>query len=253
MATEVADGKRGKAPETVMFLSGDVHHSYIAEVDRPHWAGSSRIVQAVCSPIRNPLPRKMRFVDRRARVRRGRADGQAGRALRQGARTRRSPGTTSPARGSTTASRCSRSGRGPRRHLAHRGRRARRPPAPAARHHRRGARHPPLTEPSPSRRERTLNPAESARTPLPPGPAEDSCVSRQRLDRSQTCVRAEAGLVGPGGPAAGSPRPPSARGGSSTAPGPPRARSARRSSPGPGAAPGWTPGARGSAPRGSAR
>ena len=62
MVTEVADGKRGKAPETVMFLSGDVHHSYIAEVDRPHWAGSSRIVQAVCSPIRNPLPRKMRFI-----------------------------------------------------------------------------------------------------------------------------------------------------------------------------------------------
>jgi len=39
-----------------------VHHSYLAEVERPHGAGSSRIVQAVCSPIRNPLPRKMRFV-----------------------------------------------------------------------------------------------------------------------------------------------------------------------------------------------
>ena len=62
MVTEVADGKRGTAPDTVMFLSGDVHHSYIAEVDRPQRAGSSRIVQAVCSPIRNPLPRKMRFI-----------------------------------------------------------------------------------------------------------------------------------------------------------------------------------------------
>jgi hypothetical protein len=61
MAVEVADGKRGRPPHTVTFLSGDVHHSYLAEVDRPHWAGSSRIVQAVCSPIRNPLPRKMRF------------------------------------------------------------------------------------------------------------------------------------------------------------------------------------------------
>jgi hypothetical protein len=61
MAQEVADGRRGKAPQTVTFLSGDVHHSYISEVDRPHWAGSSRIIQAVCSPIRNPLPRKMRF------------------------------------------------------------------------------------------------------------------------------------------------------------------------------------------------
>ncbi len=61
MAVEVADGKRGKAPQTVTFLSGDVHHSYVSEVERPHWAGSSRIIQAVCSPIRNPLPRKMRF------------------------------------------------------------------------------------------------------------------------------------------------------------------------------------------------
>jgi hypothetical protein len=61
MATEVADGKRGNAPETVTFLSGDVHHSYVSEVQRPHRAGSSRIIQAVCSPIRNPLPRKMRF------------------------------------------------------------------------------------------------------------------------------------------------------------------------------------------------
>ena len=61
MAQEVADGRRGKAPKTVTFLSGDVHHSYVSEVDRPHWAGSSRIIQLVCSPIRNPLPRKMRF------------------------------------------------------------------------------------------------------------------------------------------------------------------------------------------------
>ncbi len=62
MATEVADGRRGRAPDTVTFLSGDVHHSYLAEVDRAPRPGTSRIVQAVCSPIRNPLPRRMRFV-----------------------------------------------------------------------------------------------------------------------------------------------------------------------------------------------
>jgi hypothetical protein len=62
MVMEVADGKRGTPPQTITFLSGDVHHSYLAEVQREHWAGSSRIIQAVCSPIRNPLPRKMRFV-----------------------------------------------------------------------------------------------------------------------------------------------------------------------------------------------
>ena len=58
MAVEVADGKRGPAPHTVTFLSGDVHHSYVAEARRD---GGSRIIQAVCSPIRNPLPRSMRF------------------------------------------------------------------------------------------------------------------------------------------------------------------------------------------------
>lgn len=58
MAVEVADGLRGPAPETVTFLSGDVHFSYVSEVER---TSGSRIIQAVCSPIRNPLPRAMRF------------------------------------------------------------------------------------------------------------------------------------------------------------------------------------------------
>lgn len=57
IASEVADGKRGPAPDTVTFLSGDVHFSYVSEVER---SSGSRILQAVCSPIRNPLPRLMR-------------------------------------------------------------------------------------------------------------------------------------------------------------------------------------------------
>ncbi|MDD9205648.1 alkaline phosphatase D family protein, partial [Georgenia sp. 10Sc9-8] len=44
MVTEVADGDRGAAPASVLFLSGDVHHSYITEVDRP---SGSRILQLV--------------------------------------------------------------------------------------------------------------------------------------------------------------------------------------------------------------
>ena len=58
IATELADGLRGPAPQTVTFLSGDVHYSYLAEVDR---RGGGRIVQAVCSPVRNPLPRFLRW------------------------------------------------------------------------------------------------------------------------------------------------------------------------------------------------
>ncbi len=67
MTLEVARGQRGTAPRTVTFLSGDVHHSYVSEaVPSKHELASggplrSRIVQAVCSPIRNPLSRRWRY------------------------------------------------------------------------------------------------------------------------------------------------------------------------------------------------
>ena len=59
MVLEVADGRRGEVPSTVTFLSGDVHNSYVAEVERE---GPCRVLQAVCSPIRNPLPWVMRRI-----------------------------------------------------------------------------------------------------------------------------------------------------------------------------------------------
>jgi PhoD-like phosphatase len=67
MAIEVAAGRRGSAPASVTFLSGDVHHSYVSEARLSRRTAQrapalrGRIVQAVCSPIRNPLPRSMRF------------------------------------------------------------------------------------------------------------------------------------------------------------------------------------------------
>jgi hypothetical protein len=57
---EVGAGKRGRAPRTITFLSGDVHHSYVAEAWPRGGAVATRILQAVCSPIRNPLPPVMR-------------------------------------------------------------------------------------------------------------------------------------------------------------------------------------------------
>ncbi len=57
MADEVASGARGEPPEAIIFMSGDVHHSYIAAADWPH---DTRLLQFVCSPIRNPLPPPMR-------------------------------------------------------------------------------------------------------------------------------------------------------------------------------------------------
>ncbi|HSO65296.1 MAG TPA: alkaline phosphatase D family protein [Ornithinibacter sp.] len=63
MVMQVARGERGPAPDSVTFLSGDVHNSYLAELGDPQRHGArSRVVQAVCSPIRNPMPRGVRAV-----------------------------------------------------------------------------------------------------------------------------------------------------------------------------------------------
>ncbi|NYF97860.1 alkaline phosphatase D family protein [Janibacter cremeus] len=62
LVLSVAKGERGPAPSTITFLSGDVHHSYVAEVDTSAADVRSRIVQAVCSPIRNPMPLGIRML-----------------------------------------------------------------------------------------------------------------------------------------------------------------------------------------------
>jgi hypothetical protein len=61
---EVATGRRGEAPASVVVLSGDVHHAYLAEVAYPGAADRSPVYQAVCSPYRNPLDEKERRVVR---------------------------------------------------------------------------------------------------------------------------------------------------------------------------------------------
>ncbi|HEU4896475.1 MAG TPA: alkaline phosphatase D family protein [Actinomycetota bacterium] len=63
----VAAGRRGRAPGSVVVLSGDVHHTYLAELSFPGAEGGhSPAWQAVCSPLRNPLPRDQRAAHRRA-------------------------------------------------------------------------------------------------------------------------------------------------------------------------------------------
>ncbi len=62
---EVGSGKRGKPPASIVILSGDVHHAYLFDVAFRKDAGvQSRVVQAVCSPYRNPLDDKERRVVR---------------------------------------------------------------------------------------------------------------------------------------------------------------------------------------------
>jgi hypothetical protein len=58
---EVGSGKRGRAPASIVILSGDVHHAYLAETAFPSGGGmESAVYQAVCSPYRNPLEAKER-------------------------------------------------------------------------------------------------------------------------------------------------------------------------------------------------
>ena len=72
----VAAGHRGRPPGSVVVLSGDVHHTYLAELSfRGEHAGHdhSPAWQAVCSPLRNPLPRDQRAAHKRAFERPARA------------------------------------------------------------------------------------------------------------------------------------------------------------------------------------
>lgn len=76
---QVGAGERGRPPATIVALSGDVHNCYLAEAAFPRAAGvQSRVYQAVCSPLRNPLGRWKRAM---LRLLTSRAAAWPGRAL----------------------------------------------------------------------------------------------------------------------------------------------------------------------------
>jgi hypothetical protein len=54
----VGAGERGDSPSSIVVLSGDVHHGYLAEATFGNGRVESPIYQAVCSPLRNSLPGK---------------------------------------------------------------------------------------------------------------------------------------------------------------------------------------------------
>jgi hypothetical protein len=54
----VASGEKGDPPSSVIILSGDVHHGYLAEAKVRGETVESQVYQAVCSPLRNALPGK---------------------------------------------------------------------------------------------------------------------------------------------------------------------------------------------------
>ena len=85
---DVAAGRKGPAPATIMILSGDVHHAYVAEAWFPGRIVESRVLQATCSPIRNPLDKREQRALRSAFTRPMAA---AARALARSAGVQRSP------------------------------------------------------------------------------------------------------------------------------------------------------------------
>jgi hypothetical protein len=52
----VGGGEKGVPPSSMIILSGDVHHGYLAEATFRDGYVSSPVYQAVCSPLRNALP-----------------------------------------------------------------------------------------------------------------------------------------------------------------------------------------------------
>ncbi len=57
----LASGEKGDPPSTIVVISGDVHHGYLAEATLENNA-KSRVYQAVCSPLRNALPNKKSYL-----------------------------------------------------------------------------------------------------------------------------------------------------------------------------------------------
>jgi hypothetical protein len=51
----VAAGERGRAPASIVLLSGDVHYAYLAEAKFPDQPFQTKLYQAVCSPFRHSL------------------------------------------------------------------------------------------------------------------------------------------------------------------------------------------------------
>jgi hypothetical protein len=75
---EVGAGRHGDPPASIVLLSGDVHHAYLADVAFRREAGvKSAVYQAVCSPFRNPLDDRERRVVRFGTSRAGHAIARA--------------------------------------------------------------------------------------------------------------------------------------------------------------------------------
>ena len=67
----VSAGERGRAPNSITVLSGDVHHTYLAEIDLPAPNSGSSVYQATCSPLRKSMPEVLRLLFRATWTKKG--------------------------------------------------------------------------------------------------------------------------------------------------------------------------------------
>jgi hypothetical protein len=88
MIVEVAAGRRGSAPGSIVLLSGDVHYAYLAEARIAREQTQSRVFQAVCSPFRHSLDPPLQIANRLACTR---AAHSIGALLARSVRLPRSP------------------------------------------------------------------------------------------------------------------------------------------------------------------
>ena len=72
----ISTGERGKPPASIAVLSGDVHHTYLAELELRDPDAKSPVYQATCSPFRNPLPGPLRRIFRAGWSKKGAQIGQ---------------------------------------------------------------------------------------------------------------------------------------------------------------------------------
>jgi hypothetical protein len=82
---KVASGRAssdGRAPASIVMLSGDVHHAYVAQATFVSGEDRTPVYQAVCSPFRNPLDSRER---KAIEIALSRAGARVGRALARSA------------------------------------------------------------------------------------------------------------------------------------------------------------------------
>ncbi len=108
LVMQVARGERGPAPQTITFLSGDVHNSYLAEVTDPLRAGRA-VAHGAGGVLADPQPDAARRAGGHVAVRAGPWCARCGssRPARRGCPTRPTRGRSPTGRGSTTTSRWS--------------------------------------------------------------------------------------------------------------------------------------------------